>query len=93
MPQSSAALRSRATALRLLRNPHTAVNAAPQAASRPIWARQALACQHGACKALEVRGSALWVLVQDASGQEAWAPIARILTPEQRRGWASGGFG
>lgn len=44
-------------------------------------------------QALELREGALWVLVRDHAGQEAWAPVARVLSPEQRRAWARGGFG
>jgi hypothetical protein len=96
MPQSTAALRQKAEALRMLRTPHAIPASAPAAVGVPrrsVWARKALPCQHGTCLALEVRPGALWVLVRDASGQEAWAPIARILTPDQRRTWARGGFG
>ena len=94
MPQSSAALRQKATALRLLRNPQASqACSTPATPARPVWAKQARACTQGACLALEVRAGALWVLVRDTAGQEAWAPVGRILTNEARREWARVGFG
>lgn len=97
MPVSSAALRQKADALRLLRNPTAKAVApnpkAPAVPGRPVWARAPFTCHHGTCLALELRAGALWVRVRDAAGQEAWAPIARILSPDQRRSWARTGFG
>lgn len=97
MPQSTAALRQRETLLRVLRNPSAVLprESAGKASgvSRPTRARTPFVCSHGTCQALELRDGALWVQVRDAAGQEAWAPIARILNPDQRRAWARGGFG
>jgi hypothetical protein len=97
MPQSTAALRQKAEALRALRSPQqpakAATAAAPGAMTRPVRARNPLSCAHGTCLALELRASALWVLVRDSAGQEAWAPIGRILNFGQRRDWAREGFG
>lgn len=98
MPQSTAALRQRAEALRLLRNPtlkpgKPGLKPVPGVPVRPVWAQTPLPCSHGTCLALEVRAGALWVRVRDLAGGEAWAPIARILAPEQRRTWARSGFG
>lgn len=95
MPQSTAALRQKAETLRLLRNPDARVAAGPAKGTTPtrsMWARNPLACRHGTCLALQLRDAALWILVRDAQAQEAWAPIARILNPEERRGWAKTGF-
>ena len=93
MPQSSAALRLKSEALRLLRAP----NARPSTAGTPtpprtVWARTPCVCFNGSCLALQVRDTGLWVLVRDAQG-EAWAPVARVLDPDKRRVWAKGGFG
>ena len=96
MPQSTAALRQKAEALRLLRSPTTAplrASAKPGTPARPVWARTPRVCSHGTCLALEVREGALWVKVRDTAGQEGWAPIARILTADDRRAWAREGFG
>lgn len=96
MPQSTAALRQRAETLRLLRNPSATPSRQPVGQgtpNRPVWARTPWVCPHGTCLALEVREGALWVKVRDTSDNEAWAPIARILSPEQRREWARRGFG
>jgi hypothetical protein len=106
MPQSTAALRQKAETLRALRNSQqrpSAVKVAAQGAllrpllarpllARPLRARNPWPCSHGSCLALEVREGALWVLVLDNAGQEAWAPIGRILSGEQRREWARAGF-
>lgn len=96
MPQSTAALRQKAEALRLLRSPNAKVPVrdlkAPAAPVRTIWARQPFSCHHGQCLALELRTSGLWVKVRDSAGQEGWGPIARILAPGQRRDWARTGF-
>ena len=96
MPQSTAALRQKAEALRLLRSPQATaagLNGQKAAPARTVWAKQPHLCQHGTCLALEVRSGALWVRVRDTAGQEAWAPVARVLAPEQRRTWAKVGFG
>ena len=95
MPQSSAAIRHKAEALRLLRHPDArAATPASQGNTpqRPVWARKPFVCHHGTCLALEVRGAAVWVKVRDAQGEEAWAPASRVLAPEQRRAWARTGF-
>lgn len=96
MPQSTAALRQRDTLLRLLRAPSAAlprqVAGKASGLSRPTRARTPFVCAHGTCQALELREGALWVLVRDHASQEAWAPVARVLSPEQRRAWARGGF-
>ena len=91
MPQSSAASRLKAEALRFLRNPHAPVVTAGSL-HRPVWAKRAFACKHGACVALDVHGDTLRVCVRTAEG-EAWAPVARILSPDERRAWAREGFG
>lgn len=93
VPQSSAALRQKAEAMRLLRNPHAPVRSAGTTPNRPIRAKKNLVCLHGTCQALDVRADGLWVQVRDTDAQEAWAPIARILSPELRREWARNGFG
>lgn len=92
MPQSSVALRQKAEALRLLRNPHATARSVDTLA-RPVWAKKPLTCPHGTCMALELRADGLWVRVRDSKAQEAWAPVARILSPEQRRDWGRTGFG
>ena len=96
MPQSTAALRQKAEALRVLRHPQHPTGAratAPAALVRPVRARTPWPCSHGTCLALELREGALWVLVRAPAGGEAWAPIGRILNAEERRAWARGGFG
>lgn len=91
MPQSSAALRQKAEALRLLRDPQAPVRVTGP--SRPVWAKTPLACQHGTCLALDVRVDGLWVLVRTPDAQEAWAPIRRILPFDRRKDWSRRGFG
>ena len=92
MPQSSAALRHKAEALRLLRNPHN-TPAARGTTTRPVWAKKPLSCMHGICLALDVRSDGLWVLVRDNAGVEGYAPAVRVLSVDQRRDWARRGFG
>lgn len=96
MPQSSAALRQKAEALRVLRNPNAQVGqpfVGLRAPARPVWARVPFVCQHGVCLALELRQDGLWVKVQDQATVEAWAPVGRVLSFDQRREWARRGFG
>lgn len=95
MPQSSAALRQKAQALRLLKNLDASLSAKERAglAPRLVWARVPFSSKHGSCVALDLRNDGLWVRVKDAHGVEASAPVARILNPEQRREWARRGFG
>lgn len=94
MPQSSAALRHKAEALRVLRNPQaTAPARSSGTPTRPVWAKTPFSCQHGTCVALDLRADGLWVQVRTADAQEAWAPVVRILSPELRREWARKGFG
>lgn len=92
MPQSTAALRQKAEALRVLRNPQNACSTKAAQPARPVWAKKPHTTTHGTCVALELRTTGLWVLVQK-DGQEAWAPAQRILSPEASRAWAREGFG
>lgn len=100
MPQSSFVLRRQAELVRALRNPHqplkvatTGATAGPARPQRPVWAKRAHPTAHGQCVALDIREDALWVLVRAVSGEEAWAPAVRILSPDDRRRWAREGFG
>ena len=93
MPQSSAALRQKAEALRLLRNPHNTPAARGPSTARPVWAKKPLSCMHGTCLALDVRSDGRWVLVRDTAGVEGYAPAVRVLSVDQRRDWARRGFG
>lgn len=101
MPQSSFVLRRQAELVRALRNPRHTLDLAKASGlqggagrpQRPVWAKAAHTTIHGQCLALDVRESTLWVLVRTASGEEAWAPAVRILSPEDRRRWAREGFG
>lgn len=101
MPQSTAAIRLKADTLRALRDPQfkgTSPTARQGKAlvaglSRPVRARAPHLCAHGTCLSLDLRGDALWVLVRDKAGAEDWAPVARILSFEERRRWAREGFG
>jgi hypothetical protein len=92
MPQSSAALRQKAEALRVLKSDTVSLRASAQP-PRPIQAKVPHLCQHGTCLALELRTAGLWVLVRDKSAQEGWAPVQRILNAGERRAWARTGFG
>jgi len=100
MPVSTASLRLKAEALRVLRSMShrdsgtVRSTALPSFGSdRPIRAKMPHVCKHGTCLALSVRQATLWVLVRNADQQEAWAPVARILSPEGARAWAREGFG
>lgn len=100
MPQSTASLRLKAEALRVLRShaqhlPLTVRTAGLPSfgADRPVKAKVARPCQHGTCLALRVTGTGLEVLVRDLTGAEGWAPIARILSRDECREWARRGFG
>lgn len=96
MPQSTAALRQKAEALRALRSPQGSISTSGRPAvalPKRIWAKAPRVCDAGSCTAMELRAGALWVLVRNAAGEEAWAPALRVLSFDARRAWAKEGFG
>lgn len=94
MPQSSTALRHKAEALRVLRNPTQSIKPdffKPGMVLRPVWARRPFPVARGALVALEVRRDGAWVLVKAPDGTEAWSP-AQAFPGDVRHQWARTGF-
>lgn len=93
MPQSTAALRHQAEVLRLLRSPALTPRSGHLVPGRKVWAKKPMAFRHGTGLALEVRQTELWVLMRDGAGQEGWVTAGRVLSMDDRRAWATRGFG
>ncbi len=97
MPQSSFALRRKATILSALRNPPYVVHTTGSVSVgtrpvRPLWARKPFTCSHGQLVALDIRDGILWVLWTCPEQPQRWLPLAEALGQDECRRWRRDGF-